>query len=168
MARPKKSRPSAVHSAPAFAPHSPPISQPSLETNLGLSAAPSTPEVTEEVDEADIDDQVCSRGFLKQLSLSTCLQMDWIGGQLSMLIAEGRRALGTEVVVMSESKEDEIDDGLGTWVDEDNRIAASTSGSLRGRRKARPSNIALMSPPPSYIPRQKNSERNMHLTVIQA
>ena len=65
LARPKKSRPSTVHSAPAFAPHSPPISPPLLESSLGLPAVPSTPEVTEEADEADIDDQVCSRGFPK-------------------------------------------------------------------------------------------------------
>lgn len=77
-----------------------------------------------------------------------------------MLIAEGRRALGTEVVVMSESKEDEIDDGLGKWVDEDNRMTASTSGSLRGRRKARPSNVGVMSPPPSYMSPPSTPRRN--------
>lgn len=78
--------------------------------------------------------------------------MDWVGDQLSRLIAEGRRALGAEVVVMSETKEDEVDDGLGVWVEDDsNRLTASTSGTLRGRRKARPSSIGVVSPPPSYV-----------------
>ncbi|KAF8624026.1 hypothetical protein AX17_007232 [Amanita inopinata Kibby_2008] len=44
-------------------------------------------------------------------------QMDWIGDKLSTLIAEGKRALGREVVVMSDSKEDEVDDGSGAWED---------------------------------------------------
>ena len=86
--------------------------------------------------------------------------MDWMGNQLSVLIAEGKRALGTEVVVMSESKEDEIDDGLGSWVEESERLVSSTSGSLRGRRKARPSNIGIQSPPPSYTSPPATPSRN--------
>ncbi|KAJ2925764.1 hypothetical protein H1R20_g11334, partial [Candolleomyces eurysporus] len=46
-------------------------------------------------------------------------QMDWIGGKLAQLIEEGKRALGTEVVVMSDAKEDEVDDGSGAWVSDD-------------------------------------------------
>lgn len=46
-------------------------------------------------------------------------QMDWIGGKLSALIEEGKRALGREIVVMSDSKEDEVDDGSGNWIEED-------------------------------------------------
>ncbi|KAF5359998.1 hypothetical protein D9758_007633 [Tetrapyrgos nigripes] len=57
-------------------------------------------------------------------------QMDWIGSKLSSLIAEGRKALGREVVVMSETKEDEEGDSEG-WVDED--PVDSSSGSVRGR-----------------------------------
>ncbi|KAJ2917109.1 hypothetical protein MD484_g3298, partial [Candolleomyces efflorescens] len=46
-------------------------------------------------------------------------QMDWIGGKLAQLIEDGKRALGTEVVVMSDAKEDEVDDGSGAWVSDD-------------------------------------------------
>jgi hypothetical protein len=45
--------------------------------------------------------------------------MDWIGGKLAMLIEEGKKALGKEVVVMSDAKEDEVDDGTGTWEEEE-------------------------------------------------
>lgn len=44
--------------------------------------------------------------------------MDRIGAQLAALIEQGRRALNSEVVVMSEVKEDEVDDGTGHWVEE--------------------------------------------------
>ncbi|KAK7060726.1 hypothetical protein VNI00_000458 [Paramarasmius palmivorus] len=61
--------------------------------------------------------------------------------QLTSLIAEGKRALGREVVVMSECREDEEDDGLGGWVDEDagsqsqsqRKLKRRGSGSRRGR-----------------------------------
>jgi hypothetical protein len=46
-------------------------------------------------------------------------QMDWIGGKLAQLIEDGKRALGTEVVVMSDAKEDEVDDGSGAWVSDE-------------------------------------------------
>ncbi|KAG6902030.1 hypothetical protein C0995_005363 [Termitomyces sp. Mi166 len=46
-------------------------------------------------------------------------QMDWIGDKLSKLIEEGKRALSREVVVMSDSQEDEVDDGSGAWEEED-------------------------------------------------
>ncbi|KZT43107.1 hypothetical protein SISSUDRAFT_738797 [Sistotremastrum suecicum HHB10207 ss-3] len=45
-------------------------------------------------------------------------QIDWMGAKLSALIEQGRRALNTEVVVLSEAKEDEVDDGTGNWVEE--------------------------------------------------
>ncbi|KAF8119496.1 hypothetical protein EV363DRAFT_1305375 [Boletus edulis] len=38
-------------------------------------------------------------------------QMDWIGDRLARLIQEGQKALGWEIVVMSDAKEDEVDDG---------------------------------------------------------
>ncbi|KAL1696733.1 hypothetical protein GGG16DRAFT_120945 [Schizophyllum commune] len=69
-------------------------------------------------------------------------QMDWIGEKLSALIAEGQKALGREVVVMSEAQEDEVDDGSGQWEDEEPtapRASSSRRGSIRGRL-----------PPPSY------------------
>ena len=71
--------------------------------------------------------------------------MDWIGDKLSMLIEQGKRALNTEVVVMSDAKEDEVDDGSGGWEEEDNDPRTrSRSGSLRHSK--RPRNIL----PPSF------------------
>jgi hypothetical protein len=74
-------------------------------------------------------------------------EMDWIGDKLSELIEEGKRALSTEVVVMSEAKEDEVDDGSGDW--EEERPVAGPSVSRRGsmRRTHRPRDIQS---PPSY------------------
>ncbi|EED80961.1 predicted protein [Postia placenta Mad-698-R] len=46
-------------------------------------------------------------------------QMSWIGDKLALLIAEGQRALGKEVVVMSEAPEDEEGNGMDNWVEED-------------------------------------------------
>ncbi|KAJ7158679.1 hypothetical protein C8R46DRAFT_1109875 [Mycena filopes] len=46
-------------------------------------------------------------------------QMDWIGDQLSMLIQEGQKALGREIVIKSDAREDEIDDGCGVWEEEE-------------------------------------------------
>ncbi|KLO13274.1 hypothetical protein SCHPADRAFT_940521 [Schizopora paradoxa] len=45
-------------------------------------------------------------------------EMDWIGDKLARLIEEGKRALGTEIVVKSDAQEDEVDDGSGNWVEE--------------------------------------------------
>ena len=39
-------------------------------------------------------------------------QMDWLGGKLAQLIEEGKMALGKEVLVLSNAKEDEVNDGL--------------------------------------------------------
>ena len=73
--------------------------------------------------------------------------MDWIGDKLSMLIEQGKRALGTEVVVMSDAKEDEVDDGSGGWEEEDNDQprTRSRSGSVKHSTK-RPRSIL----PPSF------------------
>ncbi|KAG5643365.1 hypothetical protein DXG03_001013 [Asterophora parasitica] len=70
-------------------------------------------------------------------------QMDWIGDKLSMLIEEGKRALNREIVVMSDSKEDEFDDGSGAW-EEDHPSAPSTSLSRSSslRRIKRPRSLA--------------------------
>ena len=64
----------------------------------------------------------------------TVLQMDWIGDRISQLIEEGKKALGTEVVVMSDSKEDEVDDGSGLWEDSDGGNLGSSTSSRHGRR----------------------------------
>lgn len=62
-------------------------------------------------------------------------QMDWIGDKLTALIEEGKRALGREVVVMSDAREDEVDDGRGGWVDDEMpRPGLSRSGSVRSGR----------------------------------
>lgn len=78
--------------------------------------------------------------------------MDWIGDKLSMLIEQGKRALNTEVVVMSDAKEDEVDDGSGAWQeeeDEDDRGGrsrpSSRAGSIRSgsiKRGKQPRNMA--------------------------
>jgi len=89
--------------------------------------------------------------------------MGWIGDRLSKLIEEGHRALSTEVVVMSEVKEDEVDDGSGDW--EEDQLFAGPSISRRGslRRTHRPRDIYLpssysafpVSPSPSSSPRKR-------------
>jgi len=61
-------------------------------------------------------------------------QMDWIGDRISQLVEEGKKALGTEVVVMSDSKEDEVDDGSGLWEDSDGGNLGSSTSSRYGRR----------------------------------
>ncbi|KAG2147808.1 uncharacterized protein EDB93DRAFT_1145301 [Suillus bovinus] len=73
-------------------------------------------------------------------------EMDWIGDRLSKLIQEGHRALNTEVVVMSEAKEDEVDDGSGDWEEEQPVTGPSISRHGSFRRTHRPRDIQ----PPSY------------------
>lgn len=63
-----------------------------------------------------------------------------------MLIEEGKKALGREVVVMSDAQEDEVDDGSGSWEEEDANEGTSTTTSPR---KSKPRNIPI--PPPGYI-----------------
>lgn len=64
-------------------------------------------------------------------------QMDWIGDRISQLIQEGKKALGAEVVVMSDSKEDEVDDGSGLWEDSDGGEFGSFISSRHGRSSPR-------------------------------
>ncbi|KZT21182.1 hypothetical protein NEOLEDRAFT_1139817 [Neolentinus lepideus HHB14362 ss-1] len=73
-------------------------------------------------------------------------EMDWISGKLSQLIEEGKKALGKEVVVMSDAQEDEVDDGTGDWEEEAGPSTASRRGSMR--RSKRPHAIH---PPPAYF-----------------
>ncbi|TFK39514.1 hypothetical protein BDQ12DRAFT_665338 [Crucibulum laeve] len=79
-------------------------------------------------------------------------QMDWIGDKLSALIEEGKRALNREVVVMSDAKEDEVDDGTGAWEEDQDSLPTRPSSSLSRssslKRSKRPRNIGL--PPTSY------------------
>jgi hypothetical protein len=87
--------------------------------------------------------------------------MDWMGGRLSQLIEDGKKALGKEIVVMSEVQEDEEDDGNGNWEEEadpDASIAGpSRSSSVRRRGRQAPgaaSSASYLSPPPSASPRR--------------
>ncbi|KZT07571.1 uncharacterized protein LAESUDRAFT_116199 [Laetiporus sulphureus 93-53] len=88
---------------------------------------------TEPEMDAEVDDQVL-----------------WMNDRLASLIAEGQRALGKEVVVMSETQEDEEDDGAGGWVEED--TGQSTSSSYA--RSARTSWSSGLPPYSSPSPRQ--------------
>ncbi|KAF8799272.1 hypothetical protein BYT27DRAFT_7228055 [Phlegmacium glaucopus] len=73
-------------------------------------------------------------------------KMDWIGDKLSMLIEQGKRALNAEVVVMSDAKEDEVDDGSGGWEEEDNDQSRTPSRASSLKRSKRPRSIL----PPSF------------------
>ncbi|KAH9933425.1 uncharacterized protein B0H18DRAFT_983630 [Fomitopsis serialis] len=85
-------------------------------------------------------------------------QMSWMGGRLAALIAEGQRALGKEVVVMSEAQEDEEDDGGDGWIEEDDghSVASSTRTSRRRWNASPPpySTSRRGSPFPSASPRR--------------
>lgn len=106
-------------------------------------------------------------------------EMDWIGDRLSHLIQEGQKALGREIVVMSDAKEDEIDDGSDAWEEEQynhpvppiSAPSISRRGSVRSlRRTHKPRDIPLppsyspypMSPPSSVSPRKRHFEDSVH------
>ncbi len=64
--------------------------------------------------------------------------MDWIQDKLAQLIEEGKRALNREVVVTSDAKEDEFDDGTGVWeeeVEDQQRTSVSRASSLKRTTK---------------------------------
>ncbi|KAJ6513173.1 hypothetical protein C8R45DRAFT_962695 [Mycena sanguinolenta] len=91
-------------------------------------------------------------------------KMDWLGDQLSMLIAEGQKALGREIVVKSDAREDEIDDGCGVWEEEGgydpefggpSSYQNSLSRSSSPRQRKRPRNLTLA--PPSYASRPSSA-----------
>lgn len=67
--------------------------------------------------------------------------MGWIQDKLAQLIEEGKRALNREVVVMSDAKEDEIDDGSGAWEEEEtnqhNTSISRTNSLRRGTKRSR-------------------------------
>ncbi|KAF7316790.1 hypothetical protein HMN09_00412100 [Mycena chlorophos] len=77
-------------------------------------------------------------------------QMDWMGDQLAQLIQEGQRALRSEVVVKSEVKEDEIDDGSGVWEEEEGGPSSFQSRSASPRQRKRPRNGLTLAPPTAY------------------
>jgi hypothetical protein len=84
--------------------------------------------------------------------------MDWIGNKLTKLIEEGKKALNREIVVMSDTKEDEVDDGSAAWVEEQDPTTSllaarpssspSISRSSSTKRVKKPSNL----PPPLALP----------------
>ncbi len=76
------------------------------------SGSQSSPKPTED---ADVDDQ-----------------MSWMGSRLAQLISEGQKALGKEVVIMSEDQADEVDDGSGAWVEDGEPSTARSSRRLNG------------------------------------
>ena len=78
--------------------------------------------------------------------------MDWIGSKISQLIEEGKKALGKEVVVMSDSKEDEVDDGSGLWEDSDVGDMCSSASSRHGRRSLSSPRRKRARPSLSYQP----------------
>jgi len=81
--------------------------------------------------------------------------MDWIGDKLAMLIEEGKRALQSEVVVMSDAKEDEVDDGTGLWEEEEEpRPSLSRSSSVKRAGSSKRSAAAPSLPIPSASPRR--------------
>jgi len=70
--------------------------------------------------------------------------MDWIGDKLSMLIEQGKRALNAQVVVSSDAKEDEVDDGSDGWEEENDMRRSSPrsrSGSVRHSKRPRTLNL---------------------------
>jgi len=99
--------------------------------------------------------------------------MDWIGGRLSQLIEEGQKALNREIVVMSDAKEDEVDDGSGNWEEEQDPAPISRRGSVRSlRRTQRPRDLVLghassssFSPPSSSSPRKRRFEGDCQSTM---
>ena len=86
--------------------------------------------------------------------------MDWMGGRLAQLIEDGKKALGKEIVVMSEVQEDEEDDGNGNWEEEadpDASIAGpsrSSSVRRRGRQVPGAASSASYLSSPSASPRR--------------
>lgn len=62
-------------------------------------------------------------------------QMDWLGGKVAKLLEDARKALKTEVVVMSEAREDEVDDGSGAWVSDEDDYGDGGRRTRTGRRQ---------------------------------
>jgi len=76
-------------------------------------------------------------------------QIDTMSARLAKLIADGQRALGTEVVISSESPQDELDDGMGQWIEDDDLAPPSSpSKSIRDDADLRshPVPTSLLSP----------------------
>ena len=95
-----------------------------------------------------------------------------MGGRLAQLIEDGKKALGKEIVVMSEVQEDEEDDGNGNWEEDPDPDASnagpSRSGSVRRRGRLRaPGSASYLSPSPTVSPRRQQFS-TAHLSPISA
>ncbi|PFH53241.1 hypothetical protein AMATHDRAFT_1316 [Amanita thiersii Skay4041] len=111
--------------------HRYPQSQRSVRTRVHVTAAQSLgPEALFPPAQPEFNVETAPHPVESPCSNGVDDQMDWIGDKLTTLIAEGKRALGREIVVMSDSKEDEVDDGSGAWEDS----SASEPESLFKRR----------------------------------
>ncbi|KIM44770.1 hypothetical protein M413DRAFT_442730 [Hebeloma cylindrosporum] len=76
---------------------------------------------------------------------------DWLGDKLSMLIEQGKKALNAEIVVMSDAKEDEVDDGSGAWEEDVGSGSTSKASSIRSTNKKRAARPKSIVPPPSGV-----------------
>lgn len=75
-----------------------------------------------------------------------------MGDRLAKLIAEGQRALGKEVVVMSEDQEDEVDDDSENWIEDDE--GRSSNGRQNRNAGLPPYSSRRGSPLPGISPRR--------------
>ena len=85
--------------------------------------------------------------------------MDWIGDKLAMLIEEGKRALQSEVVVMSDAKEDEVDDGTGLWEEEEEEPTPPSVSRASSIKRAGSSKRPAAAAPSSALPIPSASPR---------
>jgi hypothetical protein len=71
--------------------------------------------------------------------------------RLAKLIEDGQRALGTEVVILSEAQEDEVDDGRGQWVEEEPAMVKSSAPGTPTNSQF----LSAPSPSPAHHPRRR-------------
>jgi len=97
--------------------------------------------------------------------------MDWISDKICTLIEEGNKALNREIVVTSDAKEDEVDDGSGAWEEEvlsnhiPRAISHPSSTKHTGIRRPLVSPNTIEPPPPSFNPSSTlNSTPSMPIT----